>query len=295
MPQQTEPRQASPLAARDPALGPPGYWYVACASRALGPAPLPVRVAGVELTLRRDPEGTITASDGRRVIEAQHYLWVYLGDGDGTVDGPKPYPLFDRKRRAFVQRTVSVASDYRLMLENSLDLAHSSFVHPFTQPTWLLHRVGLGRAVMDVTYWPTHEGLEVEGRLGTRLVFRQAFALPDRMRLWVMPDTPFEVEVTVYHVPETARTCRLEVAISRPALPWESSRPRWAPRPLLIHRQDLRIVEAQQRALDEGPSLPERHCEADAYTLLLRRVLAAACEGGWGAGDAAPRTVRIRV
>jgi len=180
------------------------------------------------------------------------------------------------------------------VLENSLDFAHSAYVHPFTQPSWALHQLG-GALTMQATYRPTADGLAVDGQLGRFRAYAHSFALPDQLRLVVLPDTPIAVDLVVHHVPEDDRTTRMEVLMGRRALPFERRDPVFKPGLLLIHKQDVAIVEAQQAALDAGPAFVEQHCAADAYTLLLRRVLDAAAAGTWTPPDGEPRTIAMRV
>lgn len=277
---------------RDPALGLLDHWYVVCPASRVTTERQVFQVAGLDVPIWRSPEGTVMG-EGPTVREQDHYVWAFVGDGLPEA-GPAPMELFRRKGYAFSQRTVRVRSDYRWVLENSLDFSHGAIAHPFTQPSWFLKFLR-GLPPLVATYRPTPDGLEVVGKLGRWEVFHHSFALPDRLRLVILPGTPFEVALVVLHVPEDRRTTRMEVALSRRAWPWEGRTPRFVPGSLLVHRQDLVIVEAQQAALDAGPVLAERHCEADAYTLLLRRILAAAATEGWDPGALEPRTIRMRV
>lgn len=275
------------------------HWYVACpasslTSTGLGGAAVEARVAGRSLLLTRDDEGRPTAGPGGPAIaEHAHYIWAWHGHGAPTGPPPNLAPL-TRAGYAFEQRTIRVRANWRLVLENSLDFAHSAFVHPLTQPTWLLHQLGTA-LTMQATYQPTATGLTVDGRLGRFRAYAHAFDLPDRLRLVVLPDTPLAVDLVVHHVPEDAHSTRMEVLMGRRALPFESRQPRVKPGLLLIHEQDLAIVEAQQAARDAGPPIVEQHCAADAYTLLMRRVLDAAAAGGWTPPDQEPKTIAMRV
>lgn len=275
-------------------LGPRPNWYVAAPASRVGEAPLPVRVNGEDLVLVRDAEGVARVDGvGPQVLEHGHYVWAWIGEEPPTGAPPEAEPL-SRPGYAFEQRTIRVRANWRLVLENSLDFAHSAFVHPYTQPTWLIHKLG-GSNVMTATYRPTPGGLAVEGRLGRFRAYRHSFDLPDRLRLVILPATPFAVDLVVHHVPEDARTTRMEVLMGRRAWPFEARGPVFKPGLMLIHEQDVAIVEAQQAALDAGPAPREFHCAADAYTLLLRRVLDAAERGGWTPPDVAPREIAMRV
>lgn len=255
------------------ASGLPGFWYV------VGPSSR--RQPGYR------PEST---RDG--------YDWEFKGPGD-PGDGPPHLDILDQTAFAYEMRTIQVGADWRLVLENSLDFAHSAFVHAWTSPVWLLHHLRRGMGV-EAGYRPTADGLTVEARSGRTLIFRHSFHVPDRMRLALLPDTARPVDVLVHHVPEGPDRSRMEVLVARKRWPWERPyRPGDAipfkPGALELHRQDVRMVEAQQKVWSTEPPGQERHCAADAYTLLLRRVLEAAGEGRRDFSDLAPpRTVRFK-
>lgn len=227
------------------------------------------------------------------VREASHYVWLFLGTAPTT--DPPDLGLYRRPGYTFSQRTVRVAANYRWALENSLDFSHSAYVHPWTQPSWALHALRW-LPPMSATYRSTDVGLEVEGALNGHVLYQHRFVLPDRLELVILPNSRSPVELAVHHIPESARTTRMEILLGRKAWPWESASVRFFPGSLLVHRQDIVIVEAQQEAIDAGPPLTERHCAADAYTLLMRRILAAAEGDGWNPGpDLTPRSVAIRI
>lgn len=264
---------------------PTDHWYVALRSAmVVGPTPCIARVAGRELAVWREPQGQIRSSDGSTaLVEAHGYVWACLGQRPPDLPA-LPEPI---ARAGYVchQRTVRVKANYRLALENSLDFSHGAFVHPFTQPSWWLHRLARERH-LETTYRPTPHGLYLEGRLNGKLTYTHEFTLPDRLRLVVLPDSRWAIDLVVYHVPEDAAHCRMEILFGRRAL-WASKArlPIYKPGTLLIHRQDIRIIEAQQRARHGGLPPREEHCAADGFTLLLRHILDAAAEGAWPPAD----------
>jgi len=236
----------------------------------------------------------IAPTGGLTVVESGPYVWAWAGDRPPEGHAPRLGAL-DRPGYRFTQRTVRVKANYHWVLENSLDFSHSAFVHPWTQPSWLLHKLW-GLPAMTATYQATPTGLEVRSSLGDWLLFWHRFVLPDRLELVILPTSPCPLEVVVHHVPETRTFTRMEVLVAMKAWPWQRRDCRFYPDSLLVHRQDVVIVEAQQTWIDRFPDEHERHCAADAYTLLMRRVLKAACEGGWDPGDSlTPRSVAIRI
>jgi hypothetical protein len=87
----------------------------------------------------------------------------------------------------------------------------------------------------------------------------------------------------------------MEVLVRRPAWPWENLQPPTQIGTRLVHRQDRQILRAQSRSLARQDGV-EWHCEADAYTLLLRRVIEAAARGeDVAAVQPTERTVLLRI
>jgi len=214
--------------------------------------------------------------------------------GEGPP-GPLPGlpPTAGRRTRA-ERRTVWMPASARLTLENSLDFSHSAFVHAWAQPSWLMHGWP-GLPPLQARYRSEADGLSVTASLGRVIVFHHRFVLPDWLQLVFLPNSPWPLDVIVHHVPETGRSCRMEVLVRRPAWPWENRLPPTAIGTLLVHRQDRQILRAQQRALSRQEGV-EWHCEADAYTLLLRRVIEAAARGeDVAAVQPTERTVWLRI
>lgn len=262
-------------------------WYIACPTSRL---PGEFKVGGNSLRIDRPPGGGIQSPDAQ-VAESEGYIWAWHGDGS-PGNRPPPIATMARKGYAYTQLSIPVAADWRLVLDNSLDFAHGPFVHPWTQPAWFLHAF---RPRLEARYRATADGLHVDAFLGGLRVFEHAFTLPDRLRLVVAPDLPWPVDITVHHVPEGPGRTRMEVLVGRRKLPWESPKPRYRKGSFKVHRQDIVILEAQQLAWQSQSPTTEQHCAADAYTLLLRRVLEAAANGSWDPGDfVTSRTIAFR-
>ena len=270
----------------------PGCWYAALPVGLLATARRPVMGAGRLLEAWLDETGLPRVAPDLPWIVQDGYVWVCPIQA-ATALRPPEISVLRSYGHTHTQRTVLVNAAPHLVLENSLDFAHGPWVHPWTQPAWLLARLGL-RGPMVVTYGPRPAGLGLEGRLGGRLVYEHTFVLPDKLRLVILPGTPLATEVNVFHVPEGPLRTRLEVLLSRRRLPWERSGIRFEPGSLAVHQQDVAILEPQQRALDSGVQLVEHHTEADGCTLLLRQVLAAAAAGR-PLPEPPERTIRIRI
>ncbi len=249
------------------ATGLPGFWY----------AIAPLGRSGTFGVC-----GRALSCAGPEAVPRDGYTWTWLGPGEAP-DLPPRLDILDQPGYAFEQRTIPVRADWRLVLENSLDFAHSSHLHAWTSPVWLIHHLRPGTRI-DATYRVTADGLTVDGRAGAILAFRHSFHLPDRLRLTLLPDGARPLDVLVQHVPESAGRSRMEVLVARRKWPWEPSYAAGRPIPfkrgaLALHRQDVAIVESQHAAWEHSQPGPERHCAADAYTLLMRRILAGAAEG----------------
>ena len=287
------PEAASLLEPLSPALGLAGHWYVLRPACRVDTEPVDVRVCGRTVRLWRGSAGGVMSDvASMHLAEADGYVWGFVGDGEPPAVPGLPSP--QRSGCTQAMRTVRMPADFRLTLENSLDFAHSAFVHAWTQPSWLMHCLP-GFPALTATYRATVDGLQVRASLGRLRLFDHEFTLPDRLRLVLLPGSRWSSDVIVHHVPETEQSCRMEVLVRRPAWPWETSAPRFHPGSLLLHRQDRLILAVQQQAISQGP-IGEQHCLADSYTLLLRRVLAAAAVGQSlpeEAGQA--RTVSLRL
>jgi hypothetical protein len=262
------------------ACGLPGYWYVV----------RPASLAGTEAGPMRS--GSPSASGA--TVEQDGYVWEFRGP-DGPLGGPPRLDILDRPRYVFEMRTIPIAADWRLVLENSLDFAHSSFLHAWSSPVWAIHHLRRS-TVVEAEFGPIADGLAVDARVGPMRIFRHAFHLPDRMRLTLLPDTARPLDVLVHHVPDAPGRSRMEVLVGRPAWPWERPYREGAaipfkPGALLLHKQDKQIVEAQHQAWLRSAPAQERSSAADAYTLLLRRVLEGVAELG---ANQPTRTIRFR-
>lgn len=302
----TEPGVLPPPAARAIApLALPDYWYVVAPLPALGAAPRVITCAGEAAgyvhaagVLRCDrPELHVAAQDG--------YAWLWHGAG-APDRPPDPLPQVHAPGTVWERGSVAVDAPWSDFVENTLDLVHPMFAHPWTHPTWWLHRLGVrpvfeAEVTMTATGWEASAYLDLPFRPRWRFMW-QEFRLPDRVRLVTMPQAADPavgaVEVIAHHVPETAGRTRMEYVLGRKAFLLE--RPRWieVPGGRWLHDQDRTILEglaANRRRFGAGR---EAHVGADAYTLLFRKVVAEAAAGRWADAWRAfpsPITLRARI
>ena len=107
-------------------------WYVIDALADIPAEPKANRLLGIDLTTRRDADGTIlvTAADREGPLptrERYGYLWTTLGSPGRDV---VPIPEADEDdRREVVCGAIAVKASGLRIVENFLDMAHFPFVH----------------------------------------------------------------------------------------------------------------------------------------------------------------------
>lgn len=225
-------------------------------------------------------------------VEGCGYVWVWTG-GPGVPIGPAP-EITGFTARRWSQGSVEAACGWLAALENNLDWCHPVFAHRWTHG---LFYMALLRGLTDTTLALTAvaDGLRVDGPLGadggpTRGALTLVFSLPCRAEIV----GPGPRRIVVHCVPTVAGRCRMEWMMSR-TLPL-GPRVRFVAGEPVIFRQDRLLLESAVAA-QEDADWRERSVEADAPTLLLRRIVALAARGEWDATRAAAegrRLVRVR-
>lgn len=296
------PRPAAPIALRD-------HWYIVC--------PRPTLAAGPRALTCCGETATYALRDGRvgcdrpelRVAEQDGYVWLWHGDGEPSA-GPTPIPSLEVPGVVWERGSVAVEAPFADFVENTLDLIHPMFAHPWTHPSWWLHRLGVRPVFetevrMTATGWVAEAFVDLPCRPHVQLMW-QEFTLPDRVRLVTMPrpDRPEAgiaagaMEVIAHHPPETAGRTRIEYVMGRRPLPFE--RPRWieVPGGRWLHAQDRRVLEGLAQNRRRYGDWREASVPADTYTLLFRKVLAEVQAGRWEDSWRAfpsPITLRARI
>jgi vanillate O-demethylase monooxygenase subunit len=80
-----------------------------------------------------NPHGPIPAAAqiGRfELAERYGMLWVWMGDAPADTEKLPNLPVFDVPGIAWVHDAIEVHADYRLMIDNLMDLSHVEFMHP---------------------------------------------------------------------------------------------------------------------------------------------------------------------
>jgi hypothetical protein len=169
-------------------------------------------------------------------------------------------------------------------IENNLDWCHPYFTHPWTHGQFFATRF---RGFREQSYEMrlTDRGLVVfapvtaseDEPIPERPFVKASFELPDRVgvEFW----KPFHLIVLMHFVPTGHNTCRLEWLVTK-LLPI-GLRVSWGDREPRIFAQDRCVLESAQPWYDREGSSFERSVEADASTLMVRRIVELAAEGRW--------------
>ena len=206
-------------------------------------------------------------------IESQGNVWVWTGEG--APPSAAPPVVADFAERTWLQGVLDLACEAMLPIENNLDICHAYFTHPRLHPQWFaVERHGFQDRDYDLT--TTETGLEVTAGEGPGRL-RLAFELPGRVTVDAGPAAPM---VVLDHVPIGTGRCRQHWLVSLP-IPGAAHGVRWTDEASEILEQDRRVMESAQRNYAAEGDGFERSVEADAPTLLARRIVRVAREGGW--------------
>lgn len=278
-------REVAPLAL-------PDHWYVVCPLPALAAGPRSFVCCG-EAAAYRLVDGALACDRPDLAVRAQDgYAWLWHGAGEPPA-GPTPIPSLHVPGTVWERGTVEVGAPFADFVENTLDLIHPMFAHPWTHPTWWLHRLGVrpvfeAEVTMTPTGWVAAAFLDLPLKGRWRFMW-QEFTLPDRVRLVATP--PAErpeagvaagaVEVIAHHAPVDAGRTRMAYLMGRKAFPLERPGVREVPGGRWLHAQDRAILEGLAANRRRFGAWREAHVPADAYTLLFRKVVAEVQAGRW--------------
>jgi hypothetical protein len=201
---------------------------------------------------------------------------------------PPPVPRiegFDAHR--WTQGTMPFACSWMAGIENNLDWCHAAFAHPWSHPHYFDARLrGLRSKPYEIRL--TDGGMMLFSPVTAdaavpvpRRALRIYFDLPDRIRFCPWGETPL---IVLHFVPTGPSSCRLEWLGRRlvPAGPKVS----WTAKESRVFAEDRAILESAQGWYGRDGGAFERSVEADASTLLARRIVALARAGAWRSGRA---------
>ncbi|WP_437922887.1 aromatic ring-hydroxylating dioxygenase subunit alpha [Sorangium sp. So ce291] len=215
--------------------------------------------------------------------EQDGYVWVWLGgDGGGAPPGAPRIDGFATHR--WDQGSVDLGCASLRGLENNLDWCHPVFAHPWTHGQFYIALLrGLREQLLEMR--PTADGMTLRGPVrgdGAAPDRRSpqtllSFKLPDRVEVRSLGGP--SRRIVLHFVPTAPDRCRMEWLVAR-ALPF-GARVRFRQEEPAILRQDRLLLESAEQASAGQGDLREHHVEADAPTLLLRRIVAWAAQGEW--------------
>jgi phenylpropionate dioxygenase-like ring-hydroxylating dioxygenase large terminal subunit len=215
-------------------------------------------------------------------VEQDGYVWVWIGEPGYALRPLAKISEFAVYR--WRQGSIPMQCDMMKGIENNLDWCHPYFTHPWTHGQFFVTRF---RGFREQHYEMrlTDHGLIVfapvtaseDAPIPERPFVKLSFELPDRIRVefW----KPFHLIVLMHFVPTGHNTCRLEWLMTK-FLPI-GSRLSWSAKEPRIFAQDRRVLESTQFWYDREGDAFEHSVEADASTLMARRIVALAAEGCW--------------
>jgi phenylpropionate dioxygenase-like ring-hydroxylating dioxygenase large terminal subunit len=241
-------------------------------------------------------------------VEQEGNVWVWVGDRPPSPAAPPAIADFGKRR--WMQGSVAQKCAGLKGIENNLDWCHAFFAHPKTHGQYF---ATLRHGFRDQTYEMrvTERGMVVfapatakEGDpIPAQAQVKLTFELPDlvtvefgRAEKGASMRERFGagLMILMHFVPTGPSSCRLEWMMTNP-VPF-GGRLMWSEREPTIFRQDRVLLESAQPWYDKGDEF-ERSVEADAATLLARRIYQLACQGSWETHRAslpARRVVHVR-
>ena len=225
----------------------------------------------------RAPAGGV-AAEAYACVEQEAHVWVWTGKGPPSPEAPLPIPAF--ADRAWVQASIDLACEAVLPIENNLDVSHPYFTHPNTHPQWfVINRIGFRENAYRLGLTETGV-LLTGGRDGFGGVSLR-FDLPDRATVDLGPQGPL---IVMHHTPTQPGHCRQHWLFSTALAEGpQTHRLSWTDKEPEILKQDRRVMESAQLAYQAEGAAFERSVEADAPSLLARRVIRMARAGRWPA------------
>jgi phenylpropionate dioxygenase-like ring-hydroxylating dioxygenase large terminal subunit len=248
--------------------------------------------------------------------EHDGYVWVWMGEDAGALPPCPRVPDF--ARLAWTQGTSLWQCAAERALENFFDWCHPAFAHRASRHPQAVRveEEGFRETAYEMRLQPDgmlvfapplpvpvplpEAGLpggpepgEEEAAIADHATVVSRFQLPCRA---TMQRPRAGVRVVLHFIATGPGSCRVEWLTHHAGL-GDQPGVTWAEQENLILEEDRVILEASQPWYDAGDTSFECSVEADAVTLMLRRVLALARHGRWAAeweGLRQRRVVRVR-
>jgi nitrite reductase/ring-hydroxylating ferredoxin subunit len=231
--------------------------------------------------------------------ELHGYVWIWMGEGKPKPAGPRPIAEFERFDWA--QGVLNLKAPALSAIENNLDWCHPVFAHPYTHGQFFMNQA-LGFREYEIELRLTEDGLIVftpptrdaaaPPPASPQVALR--YDLPDRVTIAFSSGPQGPMRIVMHMVPTGPAESRQEWLVSTgPATPGQPPKLQWSDDPVPIFEQDRAVLESVQLAVAREGHGFEKSVEADAPTLLARRVYAAAAEGRWPGFRARQKPRRI--
>jgi phenylpropionate dioxygenase-like ring-hydroxylating dioxygenase large terminal subunit len=223
-----------------------------------------------------------------RTLEQDGYVWIWVGDADPGSTLPPRIPGFAQTR--WVQGSVEMQCDALKMIENNVDWCHPYFAHPKAHTQYFVaERIGFrdnqyemrvherGLVVFAPVTASEHEPIP------DRPLIKLTYELPGRVTVEMPSRRGKRIRIVMHIVPTGSSSCRLEWLYEPNPIPLMGGRVLWSAREPKIIRQDRELIESSQTWYDNAreDECFERSVEADAATLLIRRIHDMAVQGTW--------------
>ena len=212
------------------------------------------------------------------------YLWVWMGETPSQPPPPPRIPALERY--SWQQGSMTFRCDAMKVIENNVDWCHPPFTHIGTHPFYFgVRDHGFSEYAYEIR--TTKRGMVLFAPATTsedEPIPEHAFAvvrfeLPDRVRVEFPAPGPTRLIIVMHFVPTGLNTCRLEWLYTHASegaaqVAWSAAEPE-------VFVQDRRILESAQPWYDREGGDFERSVEADASTLLARKIVDLASRGEW--------------
>jgi phenylpropionate dioxygenase-like ring-hydroxylating dioxygenase large terminal subunit len=220
-----------------------------------------------------------------RTLEQDGYVWIWVGDEQATATPPPRIVDFDRAR--WVQGSIDMKCDALKIIENNFDWCHTFFAHPNSHPAYFVTKQ-YGFREYQYEMRVSEHGLDVFTPVTTNAsdpipavpLARLSYEIPHRLTVELR--APKRLRIVMHVVPTSANTCRLEWLLEpNPVWLWRRHL-LWSPLEPKVFKQDRVLIESCQPWYDREPDARfERSVEADASTLMVRRIYEMALAGTW--------------
>lgn len=243
--------------------------------------------------------GGLTVERTFPVTERYGFVWVWIGEAERADPALLPNLWWlEHDGFRFTRGGYSIACDYRLMIDNLLDLTHEAYVHPETIGQSELFdaplRAGrdgyesyLEREMTNVEpakYWAMSLGYDglvdrwqrCRFRLPAIVLIDSGVAKAGTGALQGDRSQGVTGQVINFITPETDRTCRYYVIQARDFMLELSAEEQAQRNDILdfIVGQDITILEDQQRLIDANPGMEFRSLMIDTASTHARRIIA---------------------